>query len=42
MLTNSGNFSLSKPTAGWPFGAYKVELQLDGKVLETVKFNIAK
>jgi hypothetical protein len=42
MLTNSGNFSLSKPTAGWPFGAYRVELQLDGKVLETVKFNIAK
>lgn len=42
MLTNTGNFSLSKPTNGWPAGDYRVELQIDGKTVETVKFKIGK
>lgn len=42
MLTNSGNFSLSKPTKGWPEGDYHVDLCLDDKVMETVKFKVSK
>lgn len=42
MLANTGNFSLSKPTNGWPEGSYHVELSVDNKVLETVKFEVKK
>ena len=31
---------LSKPTKGWPKGAYRVEVHLDGKQADTKKFTI--
>jgi hypothetical protein len=31
---------LSKPNAGWPVGTYKVDLEIDGKVVESVPFSI--
>ncbi len=42
LLTNTGNFSLSKPTNGWPVGTYRVELSIDNKLMDTVKFSVAK
>lgn len=41
-LTNSGNFSISKPNSGWPAGDYRVDVQMDGKIVETRKFKIGK
>lgn len=38
---NAGDFSLSKPTAGWPEGDYKVELYSDDKLIKTAKFKIS-
>ena len=37
-----GAFSLSKPTKGWPVGSYRVEISVNGKLAETVKFKIVK
>lgn len=34
------NFSLSKPTAGWPIGEYWVEYSLDGKFFEEIRFDV--
>ena len=34
------NFSLSKPTAGWPLGQYHVDLYVDNKLVKAVKFTI--
>ena len=42
MLTNSGNFSLSKPTKGWPEGTYHVALSIDDQEMETVKFEVKR
>jgi hypothetical protein len=39
-LMNVVTFSLSKPTAGWPAGDYRVELFIDGKAA-AVRFNVA-
>lgn len=40
-LMNLVNFSLSKPTAGWPVGDYRVELSISGKPAGTVRFSVA-
>lgn len=39
---DSGAFSLSKPTAGWPVGKYRVDIYVNEKLAESVKFTIAK
>lgn len=41
LIDNTGNFSLSKPTKGWPVGDYKVELYWNDKLAETVPFKVA-
>lgn len=40
-LINTAKFSLSKPTAGWPIGDYRVELYVGDKLKQTVKFKVA-
>ena len=35
-----GAFELSKPTAGWPVGKYRVEIYLNDQLSTTVKFVI--
>lgn len=42
MINNSGDFSLSKPTKGWPVGSYRVDLYIDDKVNETAHFEVEK
>ncbi len=42
MLINVATFSLSKPTAGWPVGKYRVDLFIDGKPSGSVHFKVAK
>lgn len=42
ILTNSGDFSLSKPTKGWPVGSYRTDLSINGKVIQSVKFTVVK
>lgn len=37
---NSGNFSLSKPTKGWPKGDYKVDLYANTTLAQTVTFTV--
>lgn len=37
---DSGAFSLSKPTKGWPVGEYRVEIYIGDTLAETVKFEI--
>jgi hypothetical protein len=37
----TANYSLDKPSIGWPPGDYKVELAIDGKVQSTVRFKVA-
>lgn len=39
---SSGVFSLSRPSAGWPVGSYRLEIYADETLIETVKFTIAK
>jgi hypothetical protein len=41
MITNVATFSLSKPTAGWPVGDYRVELAIDDKPAGSAHFKIA-
>lgn len=36
----SVNGRLTRPTKGWPLGRYRVEVQMDGKVVATKKFEI--
>jgi hypothetical protein len=38
----TANFSIDKPSIGWPLGDYKVELAIDGKVQSTVRFKVAR
>ncbi|MEI6536982.1 MAG: hypothetical protein WCN98_16685 [Verrucomicrobiaceae bacterium] len=40
--TDHGAFALSKPTAGWPVGKYRVEISVNDKLAETLKFTISK
>ncbi|MBZ9679766.1 MULTISPECIES: hypothetical protein [unclassified Mesorhizobium] len=37
---NQADSQLSKPTAGWPEGTYRVDLAIDGTVAESVPFSI--
>ena len=37
---NQVNSQISKPTAGWPAGTYKVDLAIDGAVADSVPFSI--
>ena len=38
--TTTFNFSLSKPTAGWPLGGYEVKLYIDDVYKETLAFKV--
>ena len=38
--TDGGVFSLSKPTKGWPVGKYRVEIYVNDKLADTVKFTV--
>lgn len=38
--TDDGDFSLSKPTKGWPVGKYRVDFYLNGKLKTSAKFTI--
>ena len=37
---NQVNSQISKPTAGWPVGTYKVDMAIDGAVADSVPFSI--
>jgi hypothetical protein len=39
-LMNSASFTMSKPNAGWPPGDYRVDLGINGKVVNTVRFKV--
>ncbi len=39
---NAGDFSMTKPTKGWPEGSYRIDLSWNDKVVESVKFTIEK
>jgi len=39
---NVAHFALSKPNAGWPVGDYRVELSINDKLAETVRFKVAQ
>jgi hypothetical protein len=41
-LMTSVDFNMSKPTAGWPEGDYRVDLFIGGKKVTDVKFTVAK
>jgi len=41
-VQDNGAFTLSRPTNGWPVGKYRVEIYDGDKLVETVKFDIAK
>ncbi len=41
-LMNQVDFSLSKPTAGWPEGDYRIDLFIDSKPAGNVKFVVGK
>lgn len=38
--TASGAFTLSKPTAGWPVGRYRLEIWLGEKLAKTLRFTV--
>lgn len=38
--TDDGDFSLSKPTKGWPLGKYRLEIYANDKLVTTTKFTI--
>lgn len=40
VIENSGNFSISKPTNGWPVGDYHVELYAGDKQIDRVDFKV--
>lgn len=37
---DTANFSMTKPTKGWPIGAYRVDISVDGKVVKTGRFEV--
>jgi hypothetical protein len=39
---NRAGFNFSKPTAGWPEGDYRIDLFIDDKPAEKVRFKVAK
>jgi hypothetical protein len=38
--TDDGDFSLSKPTEGWPLGKYRFEIYVNDKLVTTARFTI--
>lgn len=38
--TDDGDFSVTKPTKGWPVGKYRVEIYVNDELATTVKFTI--
>jgi hypothetical protein len=38
--TDDGDFSLSKPTKGWPLGKYRFEIYVNDKLVTTARFTI--
>jgi hypothetical protein len=40
-LMNRATFSMTKPNAGWPPGDYRVDLAINGKLVNTVRFKVA-
>jgi hypothetical protein len=39
---NLAHFALSKPSTGWPLGDYRVELSINDKLAETVRFKVGQ
>ncbi len=39
---NRVTYSLSKPKKGWPVGTYRLELFIDDKLTDTVRFSVAQ
>jgi hypothetical protein len=39
---DEATFTLSKPTAGWPTGDYRVDLSINGKPATSAKFKVSK
>ncbi|HEX2824703.1 MAG TPA: hypothetical protein VHP37_00040 [Burkholderiales bacterium] len=39
-VANRVDFSMSKPSAGWPEGDYRVDVQINGKTVQSVKFKV--
>lgn len=37
---DTANFSMTKPTKGWPIGDYRVDISVDGKVVKTGRFEV--
>ncbi|MDB5943234.1 MAG: hypothetical protein JWQ13_2800 [Ramlibacter sp.] len=35
-----GNFDIAKPESGWPAGKYRLEMQVNGKVLASARFQV--
>jgi len=40
--SNEVTFSMSKPTQGWPVGAYHVDISVNGKPFRKIPFAVAK
>jgi len=38
--TNAANFALNRPTSGWPPGEYRVDLYIQGKRANSVRFSV--
>ena len=39
--TEDGEFTFSKPNKGWPLGKYRVEIYVNDKLADTVKFTVS-
>src|SRR5204862_3410479 len=39
--TEDGEFNFSKPNKGWPVGKYRVEIYVNDKLANTVKFTVS-
>ena len=39
-FSRQGNFSLSKPTNGWPVGKYRLEIYISSKLVKSVPFSV--
>ena len=37
---DSADFSMTKPTKGWPIGDYRVDIELDGKAVNSGRFEV--
>jgi hypothetical protein len=42
MPTGEATFDLSRPNAGWPVGDYRVDVSINGKVVKSPEFKVAK